>query len=67
MYKCDKLYFVSKLIYISVCKYKFEEWSECNIATNTMTRRQTLKSGPSTCQQVKEYSKKCKVRKYLLS
>lgn len=44
-----------------VCKYKFEEWSECNIATNTMTRRQTLKSGPSTCQQVKEYSKKCKV------
>ncbi|XP_045196661.2 uncharacterized protein LOC123551646 [Mercenaria mercenaria] len=44
----------------NVCKYKYEQWSECNITTNTMTRRQVLKSGPASCQPVKEYSKKCK-------
>lgn len=44
-----------------VCKYKSAEWSPCDIATNTMTRKQSLKSGPSTCQPVKEYSRKCKV------
>ena len=55
---------ISPYVYFLVCKYKFEDWSECDIATNTMTRKQTLKSGPSSCQQVKEYSRKCKARKY---
>ena len=64
VYESLKFYCRVCIAVVSVCKYKFEEWSECDIATNTMTRRQIFKSGPSTCQQVKEYSRKCKVRKY---
>ena len=67
MYDLETVFYkhiISPYVYFLVCKYKFEDWSECDIATNTMTRKQTLKSGPSSCQQVKEYSRKCKARKY---
>lgn len=46
------------------CKYQKGEWSECDLATNTMTRTNTLKKGDATvCQASKAITKKCKNKK----
>lgn len=46
------------------CKYQKGEWSECDIATNTITRTNTLKKGdPALCQASKVITKKCKNKK----
>lgn len=43
------------------CQYERSEWSECNIATNTMTLTKTLKKGDTTvCEASKVITKKCK-------
>lgn len=42
------------------CKYTKGEWSECNTDSNEITRTLTLKKGPSTCEQTKTVTKRCK-------
>ncbi|BFZ25256.1 hypothetical protein BsWGS_28295 [Bradybaena similaris] len=42
------------------CRYNLNEWSTCDLRSNTMTQWMTLKSGdPNVCQRSKKLTRKC--------